>query len=824
MIYYYVKTIDDPGFECKKFVFVTNEKGVLTEQILRDPELFTGLKSILINPRIIWYQEEGIPLIIFDNVTDTSMVTDLSRTMALVNMAYQKFGGINDTIKQRIVADAAAKLSSEIAEYAYMVSLAQYQAERTGTLDFPINIGSDLIDQEDFNVVTMKKLEAHNDAFKSVFKSITDLENVTLHQNECTDQLFIKIPDRSQLLDDDNSLSSLIPRRSVVCSPYSDKNAYSRHYKELVPKHLYPAIEGLQENNHLDIQPNEEKYYNALLEWIHANVISEFGQDDGTIIDSLSKLYLTELIDNVYSWHWAHNPNVPSAFIDDSDDDDVDSDDTAGNSSDSVDSRYAFERESTDEKFSYNNAVVSLNSFLEEAATKLGYKVYAEALVKVARWGTRKPIALVLSGYSLSFDLATNKVFSSLNIADYKLKKINGARYQFSGWITPSIETSDGSGTLNGDYRNTPIGMVLVETLVNDAKEEVRIPSYYSLFDAVPMIESGELSVDGIETGTLACPDSATMFDIKSLVDDYNQHTLEFQKNPFWCSKELKNLRLDFNTGKSDVEQNLMVIFNDALKDPDVGASLSTNSIESIEDLNSKMMSGKILSPTMALNVNIASTMFDTINQVRDCSGTTVLGDWKSALADWKGLSSFFKKTKGIEAGQGTDASKPMSAFGGVQSDSVSGEQGPLTVRSVTEGGTTAPAPAPAPVPTGQTAPAGEWSSPLIHAIRNNAAVRPISDLEGNVIGGYSKETVVHKNGKKVNKFILVDKNTLDEIPEEKKNFAPVCIIRMLPVFIQDLKLLAMGRSDMPICFISTDTIQYYRTVLDGICKKLTEE
>lgn len=792
MIYFKLQDFSSLGFETRKFVYLCNEKGITTDLIVKTPELLNQVRDNLINPNFIWLKEEASPILLFDNVLDADQTTNLTPLATVISSLYEKYGSITEPLKQQLITKYDSMIHNEkISEFSITVCIAQYELESKGKPNFPVNISAELLNQAEFRTITTDLINKHNATFKSVFKNINDSENVTMHQDSCTDTLFIEIPDRSVLLDDSTRLASLIPRRMAVCTPYSDKGAYSPKYKELnVPKHLYPAIEGRQENNFLPIQENEKKYYDALTDWVKNNIIEEFGSSE-EIIDSLSKEYLTELADRIYSWHWGHNANVPANFIDTSDDED--GDDSAENSS-SVESKYEFNREFGDSRV-YDNAVIALNNFMEEASVSIGYRAYVEAVVKLARWGDRKPKALVLDGYDFSFDLATNMAIRNINISEYKVKMIDGHRYQLAAWITPSVAPQDTS-VIKNDYRNTPFGMALKSVFVNDAGDELDIPVYYSLFDAVPMILSGKLSIVGVErTGdTLVCP-TVESIDIQSLVTDYVQNTIQFQQNPFYRSGELKDLCFQFKTGKGDAEQNLMVIFNEVLKEPDLAMSLKKNSLSSLEDLTRKISNYEIYSTASALNINVASTMFSVMDKVHGCAGTDVLEQWRLALAEWKGITSFYSSTGATEPTEekaesvaGSVAERPsatMTAFGGA---------------SASEG-------------------TEQWSSPLIHAPKANSLLRPIVNLEGKLIGAYEKDVIITKSGKKANKYVLLSLNTVMTLPKERLASNPICLSKMVSEFIQDLVYLGNNARDLPITFESVEAIIHFKNEIAALMR-----
>ena len=236
-----------------------------------------------------------------------------------------------------------------------------------------------------------------------------------------------------------------------------------------------------------------------MTEWIEYNIKQEFGAE-GDIIDEMSKAYLEELADNVYAWHWGHNPNTPVNFVEDTVDTDVDSDDklTAAdneNVNTSLASRYSF-RENSDGR-SYDNAVLFLNKFLENASASLGYKVYPEAIVKIARWGSRKAKALAFDGYPYIFDFGTNTVEHNVGqISDYEVTLSNGKQYKAEGVIVAGVTAEAPSLQDGTDYGNEPIGVLLRGLMTHkETGRQIGIPVCYSMWDLINLVQIGRAHV-----------------------------------------------------------------------------------------------------------------------------------------------------------------------------------------------------------------------------------------------------------------------------------------------------------------------------------------
>lgn len=841
MIYFCVKTLDDPVFEDSIPVFISTADGKTSEYFFRNPAAFSEISKDVDGVSVIWLPSYSRPVITFspkgvnpNNITD---ITDVNGVYVQALVALEKAGmagqPMPDQLKARIMGIISKKYSENEGQLRINLLEAQRAYEGSEPFNFPIHIDSSLIEgseeSKDFSVTTRKQIRKHNEHFRTVFKSISDVDNSTLHQNECTDEFFIEIPSTTALLSiEPERYSTLIPNRRMVCTPYTDANAYSPDYKKSVAPHMLPAIEGDSRNNFMPVQENEKKYYQALTEWIEYNIKQEFGTL-GDIIDELSKAYLEELVDNLYAWHWGHNPNTPVNFVEDDVTADLDSDDrlTAAdneNANTALTSRYSFRE--TKDGYSYENAVLFLNKFLENASAALGYKVYPEAAVKIARWGSRKAKALAFDGYPYIFDFATNKIEHNVGqISDYEATFSNGKQYRAEGVIVPGVAAESSLLQDGTNYKDEPVGVLLVSTLTHkDTKRQIGVPVCYSMWDLIGLVESGELSIDGIDwDGSKFTYNPEILKEtltVQELTAYVKTHDSELLQNPFWRSQELKDLCLSFGTAKTDAEQNLMTICAIGLSNKAYTDEVKAFALKDISELKPKVADFTIYSTAAALNVNVGSVLFPVIKCVTELrsAGKEWLTAWDEALTGWGGLSSFYVKDE------------PMAT-----------EPVPEPVPVVTEPKPVVPEPARTPVVNAfgsqtETAPAApEQSVPqpaqpqtsagsidIIKEFNHNKPVAKILSPDGGLIGAYAREQHTLPNGKPYKEFILLDLNDLASIDPAKVADTGVNILKILPFFIKDLTFIANSRASyMPIRFSSKDSVIYYEHIISDICKKL---
>lgn len=847
MVYFCVKTLDDPVFDDSIPVFISTGDGKTSEYFFRNPTAFSEISEDVDGVSVIWLPSYNRPVITFSpkglNPDKITNLTDVYGVYVQALSALEKAGMADkpmpEQLKNKIMGIISKRYSENDGQLRIKLLEAQRAYENAEPFDFTVHVNSSLIEgseeSEDFAVATRKQIRKHNEQFRTVFKSISDVDNSTLHQNECTDELFIEIPSATALLSiEPECYSALIPNRRLVCTPYTDANAYSPGYKKLVAPHLLPVIEGDSRNNFLPVQENEKKYCQALTEWIEYNIKQEFGVE-GDIIDEMSKAYLEELADNVYAWHWGHNPNTPVNFVEDTVDTDVDSDDklTAAdneNVNTSLASRYSF-RENSDGR-SYDNAVLFLNKFLENASASLGYKVYPEAIVKIARWGSRKAKALAFDGYPYIFDFGTNTVEHNVGqISDYEVTLSNGKQYKAEGVIVAGV-TAEAPSLQDGiDYGNEPIGVLLRGLMTHkETGRQIGIPVCYSMWDLINLVQSGELSVDGIDwdgSGFVYNPD------ILKEVLTFNQISTYFKtnasvllQNPFWRSQELKDLCISFGTAKTDAEQNLMAICVSALSNKAYTDEVKAFALKDISELKAKVADFTIYSTAAALNVNVASVLLPVVKRVTELrsEGEEWLAAWDKALDGWKGINSFYVLDEPAQQIQqpvpGPSHTPAINAFG---STAVPGPVQQSAQKTVQQEVAQQQVQNSLQIQAHQ--PAVQHLTGDVEILKEFNPHEPVAEIlspDGKVIGAYAKKQYPLPDGRIYKEFILLDLNDLASADPSKVTKTGVNILKILPYFIKDLTYIANGRaSSMPIRFSSKESAIYYERIIADICSKV---
>lgn len=841
MVYFIIKDADDPGFEERYLEVIgvsINGKLLGTADFISTPENFNAANAMGYQIKLMWLPSMKNPILTVpsevDNPGDYTRVDDVYNLL----LKYYKAGAgtiakeVMDQLKQYVAAHYPNDYKEKMT--ASYVQILWENQESVGTT---INVSATDVMSGDFFIVTNNKIQQHNSSMASSFKSLKPSENVTLFQTACTDPLFLEIPSRNALLSfEGTTLNQFIPKASEVCMPYSDANAYSYQYKEKgVPKHLIPMIEGNPENNKLDIQENEKKYYDALVEWIEYNIKQEFNLQDSdltdgnAVIDDISQEYLAELADHIYAWHWSHNKAMPVSF---SPEDEDEKNENSRN--DSVSSRYEFIYDENTANGCIENAVVSLNAFLEDVSAKLGYKIYAEAIIKLARWGSRKPTALVFEGYPVIFDLATNSCKHNLgSISDYQVKLKDGRQYELVSTIVLDNDVADAG--LGVKKITIPVGFTAVSTYVKD-DAALKVPTYFSLFEAIPALKDRSLEVDGIQwDGEQFEIKNVNSIGITTLVSDYEDNSDQFLKNPFSRENDLKDLCIEFSASGGDSFLNLMNIINAALKNTDLTQNFEKYQMGSVGELRDMIVNGIAYSTNAVLVTNIAKITLPVLTAVENRAAGKTLTEcfnvFNEELAGWKGIRSFFsvkKDAKEAEENVPSDsATGKMSAFGAEEQKQTihpadrhayANSDGNAMGKTV-QGNHTDTEQAM------QRQPSERADSVLLQAVPAGTYKSITNVTSDEIIGGYVTEPVHDKEGKAFNRFLIFDKETWDSLDSSSKANASVSVLQILPYFCDDLMKIARGDTDkIKLVFNSPKSIHHFTKYMQAGLKPTVEE
>lgn len=845
MIYFYNKKIDFPGFDEDSMPVITgtmikegNGSGPVflqTVDYLTDSNYFEFAKDAGVELTIVWLPSMVTPLLTFDleaarlSEKANSNVMNITPVHGQIEKMYNTYNGdIPKEVLKKFVNFLNERFASiipvEDAPSVVAMVYEQVKYEHDAEFNTPVKVGTAAINA-DFMTVTSQQIEKHNKMFDTTASILDSASNATLYQNACTDELFIKIPEIDILSrTPEEKISTLIPRRAEVCQPYTDVNAYKANYKQLnVPSYLIPMIEGNPDNNGLPIQENEKRYFDTLMDWTAHNVLNALGEGSELFIDEDSELYFIELMTHVYMWHWSHNRNVP-VEISEQINDDSDDEDESSSSNNEVASKNSYQYIEGESITAINDAILALKEFMRDACAKLGYKVYPEAIVQLARWGTRKPTALVFEGYDWMFTLGNNEAVPYVgNISDYKLQETNGCQYRFSGMISLKNEVAD-SKHFKITSIEIPVGVILKGKLVHSQTSNViEVFKYYAMPDFIHLMKEDALTIDGItydkSSDSFSGDDSNNiLIDIKTLLDDYQSSRNSFLQNPWYRDKSLLDLCLKFGSKKDDSQQNLMTIINNAIADPMLSESIKTHRVSNMDELREKMLSGVIYSVSTAVDINVASIYLPLLIKL---NSQFKIGDHISRVLEiWNSVKEFPAVDAFMYASEKentpaeseptsstgiTDATKPVEAFG--RDDSKNKEVSSVKV----EKEVTQVVDAENVNVTGSTEPTGQQSDCSVALIKKpspSSVFKQLIDNSGNVVGVYTMESA---NGKK--KYIIGNADFASTLPEGALNTtAPGCPVgKIIPFMLKDVYAVAKNNANgILVSFVDTESIMSF--------------
>lgn len=531
------------------------------------------------------------------------------------------------------------------------------------------NIDNFPVSDIDQNFVSIILDELHT---REVSKSTTNL-----FQKTCTDKLSLALPSRALLASEDIDYYALVPKRANICNPYTIPAMYTTDYKmpgSGVPSSMYPLVEGKASNNTLPIQDNEKEMYEALVKWMQGNIAEEYGKsaleadDKNIVLDLNSQGYLNTLLCAIYSWHWSHNPNVPFYDPENPDEDDDDAE---------TSSKYSYRMKPGEEYTMRMNAYYPLQDFVRDASVALGYKVYAEAVIKLCRWGDRKPSALYFEGYPKIFDLGTNRTRSYLgNISDYKQAiDANGCNLVAKRIIFDNTRIVATDYTVEHGYKYntfpTGVGIVFAQIYVNknDPSRKIQLESYYSMLDVVVLLMMNEkgiptgfkpkgFSVDS--EGNVHAPELLDdSISLDELISKYNAEKNSLLSDPFYKNSVLRNLALDMKCeSTSGNSMTHLAIISDSIQS-DFNNDSKDNEFHSKEELAEKRANWIIQSAETATTMMVAKELLPIIIDVNnECIGQKATKNLEAILNAYRRFivkHGYKNESDFLESGKNTE-------------------------------------------------------------------------------------------------------------------------------------------------------------------------
>lgn len=642
LIYYYERAVlkDNETIKKKVMICITEDtaKNVLcVNDIFNNVEILKFQRQKGIDLHVSALPDFAVPVITLGTSTLVQGCVNITSCWDLLCMQFMKLQTTTlpkELLKKIItLLEEKVGMSRELAITIISAISMQYgwQQNTIAQLQSTIIVDASELDF-DFRRESQEMLGSLNEMQVAVFKSITPIDNVTLYQSACTDPLFIELPDRMSLMDDDVAVSTLLPKRSAVCEPYTDNAAYTPMYRTegKVPKYLYPVIEGSKDNDTSEIYSNEQKYYTAINEWIEYNVKESYGDVDGGVLDNVSQSYLSDLMSLLYIWHWGHNPNVPSGI------DEIEINET----SDSIDSKYIF-TQVPGMSGARVNAVLQLLDFVQEAAMEIGYRVYPDAIIQLARWGDRKGTCIQFESYNYVFKLGSNlKLHKVGSVKDYIPVQENNCDSSLCALIND--DTKIGDTTVCKGSWPMPVGIVTGSKLKNKVSgEELEIFTYYSIIDLIREVILNGLKIDGVsfstDTKQFTLTDIRGALTVSELIKGYETHHEDELQNPFFRSQALKDLYIELKAGSFGVPENQFSLMNTRMVSSDFSAMYRENKFSTYNELKEKFKRREIHNLSAAISVNVVATLLPVYTYVAkryeaESNLTDIVNLWYDAI------------------------------------------------------------------------------------------------------------------------------------------------------------------------------------------------
>lgn len=707
-------------------------------------------------------------------------------------------------------------LSQEIASCIIYFSIEFVNFEKIDGTVGPVNVGPGAIDNR-FLARTQAVINEINSAVAWPFSSISPEENKTLTQETPTDKLFIELPSRNMLMEENVKTSSFLPSHGSICNPYgmyslSDMSLYKTdpHF----PERLYPMVEGNSDNNTFEVYENESIYSKSLIEWVQHNMQNASINDvdvslSNPNVDKLSQDYLEELAKYLYAEHWYHNINIP---IYDELDDDLD--DMVASDNDSVMSDYVFRmndvekdavrsgvRDFNTSGSSRTNALEELLRFLREASLTVGYGAYIQAIIQLTRWGERKPTCILIEGYPLIFSLGDNKVKPYLGkISNYKLKEVDGCTSVATAALYSNAQFKDkkylSDHNYFGNVIQAPIGLTVTKTLENTTAQGPKIMNSYVVYSIIDIVNSyinnGDIKIAGInyDGNTFS-----TSVDIQ--LDDRNTYFLAKQtikeednlETPFKLAQDLQDLLLDLEIHSAKILTHFDILDSFASRE-DIAQFVEVNAFSSKEDLDNKIISRKIRNKLSAFIYTYGNKLAPIyikvslkLNELESQRGITfadVLNIYKEVLSQ--------NSLNILEANANSTAQpvKEMNVFS-TENESANTNANTTGVENNTQSATPSVAKPSSESTNVQTntevtssinkeepivsSPNTAKRFSFIKDVPDNAFYAKLLDKSGNCVGGYAVENCQIRTSKGtgvIQKFILVDKDTMATVDNSR--------------------------------------------------------
>lgn len=498
---------------------------------------------------------------------------------------------------------------------AFFESCLQLNNYLKGTCNFEIKIPQNYLT----NIARTNELKQRINSSQTAPSYVKSGMNKSRFMNTPKDEVYIEIPRFEVILrgntDTDDINTSMMPSRNSIMSPYRNPKLYRPNFELYLGDTPKEYVTGSVKNNDLPIQPNEQEYYEALKDLISFGI-----KNKDNIPGSIEAVYayLMKLANTVASWNWSHTGLLPVAEgIDDGDDNDTDVYESKDDTKENLAGSKEFIATGRTLSDFAGDGQIYLESFIQSASQKDIYAP-AEAIIKLLRWGDRKPTRLKLEGSEKYFDL--NKFISVEGSGDWEsieVQKVAGYTYAPITIVMADGSFADAKYLVNCGYDNStlgiPVGIICSKKFVNN-KEQLVV---FSMVDVIRELRNGTIDIagfklegDNVKTTfhvdlSDADEDTVTLNNIISIVEAKEDGSVVFNR-----SSELKDFYLEFKALTNMTSH--MAILDSYIYNINAYEQVVSYRCEDREDLNIRLTTdGKPLKP--CLDATIADKILPVI-------------------------------------------------------------------------------------------------------------------------------------------------------------------------------------------------------------------
>lgn len=727
--------------------------------------------------KVAVFQENTTPVLV---VPDETNSVDVSAVQQVLYCTFDCNAAAQDVtaVMKRLVGAITPQLNgdTELAKLIVSMCKLQYAWEKTGEIQSALFLNAADYDK-DFRELTIESVNTINARFSNALAAINVADNSTVFQETCTSKLFIEIPSRTEL-DMAQDIHDLMPVFDELCKPYSVVAATKPGYASAFAGNqgMLHDIEGDRSNNTFKIFDNEREYYDALCQWVKYNMKEQYGTADGDVIDMLSEKYLAELITTLYMLHWRHSDNVPDE-IDDSASDDLD-----------CESRYLFfGKENT------VNGVIVLLEFLKEVSAEIGYKAYVDAVIQIARWGARKPTAIVFDGVAREFNLGLGMVKPKMgDLSQYSVIQSNGKNSRLAGLIVEAKQVRDNAA---GFSSGIPVGVLTETKMKNSDGASVVLSECYHFVDFITLMKNGQLSLDGVSydkgAWSVSLADDYCVVTVSDLIASFENMKDSLLKSPFYRSPELIELYSKVSRNTAKALPNLFTIVNGRLADPSLVQNTEKARFTSYNDILNIIadQSNMLNSTTAVLEYCVIGRLlplYQEISKIGHDNFLKVLETWDVAMSLYDGLPVVSASTSDAKP-----STEKVTSFGD--------NNGAIKESVQTEVKTT------------------EAKSDWLHAVPADAEVIELIMPDGKVVGYCMAERIRTSSNKGHVQYTILAKADGHRVVTDTK----ISIYRIMSLILHNIYMMQTGSSVRQVYFADVEAMNVLKVTLNTASKEM---